>query len=184
AATVFGIWKLLGQKDSGFGPGDWQFWVAVTVALVPALATLVYVVPAWRARRCKRRLTDWSVKGDAGRPGHFRLGPYGEEDQGEFSRDDGAHAAALARVRGSTAPVFYFTGVSGSGKSSLLAAHVIPNLRADTLVVHLRGSDAPLGRLREALLTPDAVWKVTQAKRHASDDLPALLQAAADHLAG
>src|SRR4051794_13161892 len=135
AATVFGIWKLLGQKESGFGPGDWQFWVAVTVALVPALATLAYVVPAWRARRRKRRLSDWSVKGDAGRPGHFRLGPYGEEDQGEFSRDDGAHAAALARVRGSTAPVFYFTGVSGSGKSSVLAAHVIPNLRADTLVV-------------------------------------------------
>src|SRR5262245_37150690 len=86
-ATVFGLWKLLGQKSEGFGTGDWQFWTGLAVAAFPAVAVLVgYVIPEWRARR-RRRLADWSVTGDAGRPGHFRLGPYGEADRDAFAPD-------------------------------------------------------------------------------------------------
>src|SRR4051812_49258708 len=82
-ATAYGLWRLLGQKDETFGAGSWQFWVALGVAIIPALATLVgYAIPDWRARRRRRRLHDWSLSGDGGMSGHFRLAPYDEQDRG------------------------------------------------------------------------------------------------------
>jgi hypothetical protein len=183
SATVLGLWKLLGQKSDGFGPGDWQFWVGVAVAVLPAAAVLVgFVIPEWSARRRRRRLADWSVSGDAGRPGHFRLAPYSEQDRDTFTRADQAHAEALRWVRGCPDRVLYLTGVSGSGKSSVLAAHVIPELRADALVIPLRSSDDPVGRLRAVLLAPGAVWKEAQAKKHEGADPTSLVRAASEYL--
>src|SRR5262249_17818005 len=104
SATVFGVWKLFrkdgqgssqndGQGGASFGPENWEFWVGLAVAVVPALAVLVAVVlPEWLARRRRRKLADSSARGVGSGTGHFRLGPYGEEDQDEFRREDGAHA--------------------------------------------------------------------------------------------
>jgi hypothetical protein len=44
-ATVFGLWRLLGQKSDGFGPGDWQFRVGVAVAVLPVAAVLAHPKP-------------------------------------------------------------------------------------------------------------------------------------------
>jgi Leucine-rich repeat (LRR) protein len=182
-ATVYGLWKLLGQKDTGFGTSDWQFWVALAIAVIPALATLVvFGLPRWSDWRRRRRLVDWSVGAHASGSAYFRLGPRGEEDSATFTRDDGAHVRALDWVRRRPEKMLYFVGVSGSGKSSVLAAHVIPSLRTDTLVVPLRVTENPLGRLRQALLADDTVWKSAQVDKHAKEDLPTLLTAATEHL--
>jgi hypothetical protein len=63
-------------------------------------------------------------------------------------------------VESSEAPVLYLTGLSGSGKSSLLAAWVLPNLeRGNTHVARLRGYQDSPAAIEQELRTPGVVWK-------------------------
>src|SRR5262249_40400149 len=110
------------------------------------------------------------------------LTPYTAEDTDSFRRDDQVHVAALKWVRDCKDRVLYLTGVSGSGKSSILAAYVAPELRGQEVVVQLRASDQPLVNLRAALLSPGLVWQKDTAKRHEPDDTTALVRAAAEYL--
>jgi hypothetical protein len=185
SATGYGLWRLLGQKDT-FGPTNWQFWFALAVILLLVLVSLfAHSLPAWWERRQKERLRRESGKVTSNQPRYFRLTPYGETeaDQKAFKREDQTHADVLTWVREATLSLLYLTGVSGSGKSSVLAAYVIPKLRGETLVVPLRASDAPLGYLRAALLTADAVWTAKQAAEHWNDRDADLLRNAAEELA-
>lgn len=178
-ATVAGVWKLLGQKDESFGPSDWQFWLAVVVAALPlVLAFFFNFIPA----RIKERREQANLGESLGpaKVDYFRLDPYGEVDKGRFSRADQAHVTALTYFRRCQLPYFYLVGVSGGGKSSVLAAYLIPELRIDALVVTLRGAGPPLARLREALLTN--VWSESAAQRHKTDSPLDLVKSAGTHL--
>lgn len=54
----------------------------------------------------------------------------------------------------------YLTGLSGSGKSSMLAAGVVPNLvRLNTLIIRLRSYQDPVAVLEQELLRPGVIWK-------------------------
>ncbi|MGW4930931.1 nSTAND1 domain-containing NTPase [Agromyces sp. NPDC004153] len=78
------------------------------------------------------------------------LQPFGIEDADEFFGRDADVQAALGRLASS--PFLAISGASGSGKSSLLLAGVVPALRArgEQVVVISTGA-APIARLREAL---------------------------------
>jgi hypothetical protein len=181
ATTLAAIWKLLGQKDESLHRSDWRFWVAVVVTALPLiLAFFFHVLPALVKKRQTQAEEDESVGPAKGGPLYFRLDPYGDIDRAEFNRVDQAHRTALAKFRNCRLPYFYVVGVSGSGKSSVLSAFLIPELQSDALVVTLRGAGDPLTRLREALLV--GVWSDGTARKHENDSLPELVKNAAEHL--
>jgi hypothetical protein len=57
---------------------------------------------------------------------YFLIGPYGEERCGKYARADGMHITVLDWLH---ERILILTGSSGTGKSSLLNAFVIPALR-------------------------------------------------------
>lgn len=129
-------------------------WIRVGLAasillllVFPALSTIV-------DQRRKRRLRE--ISGSL-QPGYFRLAP--RDDEVSFSRADGKHQEILRWLEHPPDPVLHLTGLSGSGKSSLLAAFVLPNLaRRNTLIIRLRGYQDPLTALEEKLHGPGVVW--------------------------
>lgn len=79
------------------------------------------------------------------------LQPFGTEDADEFFGRDADVRAALERLAGSA--FLAISGASGSGKSSLLLAGIVPALRArGEQVVVIGTGAAPLDRIREALV--------------------------------
>jgi hypothetical protein len=85
----------------------------------------------WHAERSRRRVQAMAVKTDAVQDGYFRIGPYLDTagDRVKFDRADKAHEKVLDWVSRSEAMPLYLTGDSGSGKSSVLNAFVLPALR-------------------------------------------------------
>ena len=78
------------------------------------------------------------------------LQPYGTDDAEEFFGRDADIQAALKRL--SQSPFLAVSGASGSGKSSLVLAGLVPALRARGDTVVILGSGAtPIARLRDAL---------------------------------
>ena len=76
-----------------------------------------------------------------------------------------------------TSPILYLTGLSGSGKSSLLAAWVLPRL--EDKVVRLRSYQDPIALLEQKLLTPGVIWKNPPAE---SGGIQSLLDRACRYL--
>jgi hypothetical protein len=72
-----------------------------------------------------------AVKTGVEQTGYFRIGPYQDrdEDRAKFNRPDRAEDKVLDWIEKSTQVPLYPTGDSGSGKSSLLNAFVLPKLR-------------------------------------------------------
>jgi hypothetical protein len=132
--------------------GEIVFWVIVTIPLVCILA--FSVSPAlWRARR-ERRLREAAIGGNVKfDPGYFRLFPFQETDRDEFKRLDAADIKILNWVKSTQSPILYLSGASGVGKSSLLAASVLPKLR-DTgwVIIEVRLFANPIERMRAAVL--------------------------------
>ncbi|HEX8202788.1 MAG TPA: hypothetical protein VF590_20085, partial [Isosphaeraceae bacterium] len=132
-------------------------------------------------RREARALLDVAKRNVVDRPGFFRVRPYddSEEDQQLFDRADGAHEAVLRWLRDPREPLLFLSGLSGTGKSSLLYAYVLPRLRRDPAagppardlvprhseqpppapraVVVLRSYDDPIGALTAELRKLDAL---------------------------
>jgi DNA-binding SARP family transcriptional activator len=79
------------------------------------------------------------------------LQPFGTDDAEEFFGRDADVDSAVSRLAAS--PFLAISGASGSGKSSLLLAGIVPALRArgDTVVVMGSGA-TPIPRLRESLI--------------------------------
>lgn len=150
-------------------------WGRVAIVAAPLVLALFHTIPAFIEQRRTKQLTQ--ITGSL-QPGYFQLAP--REEETSFTRADGKHHEVLRWLQQSSSPVLYLTGLSGSGKSSLLAASVLPNLeRENAVVVRLRGYQDPLSTLERELRLPGVVWQ-----RVASDtaDLPSLLERASRRL--
>ena len=101
---------------------------------LPTFVVAAQLVIEWRARRIRLRLQSLAVQSGAVPQGYFRIGPYldAAEDRAKFDRADLAHEKVLDWIKRSVADVpLYLAGNSGSGKSSLLNAFVLPKLRQE-----------------------------------------------------
>jgi formylglycine-generating enzyme required for sulfatase activity len=119
------------------------------------LAVVVQAVVEWRAERTRRSMQMLAVKPGAEQTGYFRIGPYqnSAEDRAKFKRADQAEKKALEWINKSNQVPLYLCGDSGSGKSSLLNAFVLPMLREQGwTVVEARAWQDPERALRDALL--------------------------------
>src|SRR6516162_5862655 len=102
-------------------------WLLVPVAVLPLASAIVgELIPAWLRRRRQNRIIHVVEE----KPGYFRVGPYSEsaDDRSRYTRADDAHKRVLEWLAQTDQPVLYLTGLSGTGKSSLLYAYVLPGL--------------------------------------------------------
>ncbi len=112
------------------------------------------IVLEWRAERNRAALLALAVKVGTEQTGYFRIGPYQDtaEDRAKFSRPDRAEQKVMDWLKKSAQTSLYLTGDSGSGKSSLLNAFVLPELReAGWTVVEARAWQDPQAALRNTL---------------------------------
>jgi formylglycine-generating enzyme required for sulfatase activity len=119
------------------------------------VAVVVQVVQERLAERARRRMQMLAVKTGAEQTGYFRIGPYRNtpEDRAKFKRADRADQKALAWIEGSDQIPLYLCGDSGSGKSSLLNAFVLPEMsEREWTVVEARAWQDPERALRDELL--------------------------------
>lgn len=129
----------------------WALWVGfLLVALLRAYIELRTV----QDRRAAHRL---AKAGTEPKHGYFRIGPYLDkpEDRHEFRRADQAQMEVLEWLAdpATLAMPLYLTGDSGTGKSSLLNAYVLPKLRERGWVIYsARAYRDPEAALREALV--------------------------------
>lgn len=132
-------------------------------APVPFLLVFCFTtLPRWLADRQKRWLISRiSIAPDLGEA-YFQIGPYRPSQRKRYQRADGAHRQMLEWFVGSRAPILILTGESGTGKSSLLEAYLVPELESLTppfRVVKVRTLGRPEIQLREALLLAGAIWE-------------------------
>jgi hypothetical protein len=130
-------------------------WTRAAIVLaLPALALVFHAVP----ELIERKRTE-SLKKIDGQvvPGYFQLAPR-EEDE-SYTRADGAHERILRWIEKRSSPILYLTGSSGTGKSSLLAAYVLPRLKKDHVVIRLRGYQDPVAALEDHLARPGVIWQ-------------------------
>lgn len=133
---------------------------------LPLLAACTQLLLEWHAERNRRARQRLAVRTGAEQSGYFRIGPYSStaEDQAGFDRADRAHEAVLSWIEAARSVPLYLTGDSGSGKSSLLNAAVLPALRQrGWTVVELRPGQDPEAALRAAV-TPQGGRRPRQAE--------------------
>jgi hypothetical protein len=130
-------------------------WAYGTLIGLCFLAVVAQVGLEWRAGRTRRLMQILAVKPGEEQTGYFRIGPYqnSPEDRAKFKRADQAEKKALEWIKNANQVPLYLCGDSGSGKSSLLNAFVLPMLREQGwTVVEARAWQDPERALRDALL--------------------------------
>ncbi len=161
-----------GLQDMGIPP-----WGCIyLVAAFPLLALIFSTVPTLIDQRRIKRYAELT---GAIQTGYFTLRP--RESEEGFERADNAHHEILRWIEHTREPVLYLTGSSGTGKSSLLSAWVLPKLeRENHVVIRLRGcEDDILARIKDNILQPGLIWDKEPSKAGA---LGALLGRATRHL--
>ena len=158
-------------------------WYGLLIG-VPAAIVLCQLVIEWQAARNRSKTKDLALKVEAVPSGYFRIGPYlnTAEDRTKFDRADRVQEKVLRWILSSEAVPLYLTGDSGSGKSSLLNADVLPRLREQNwTVVEARAWQDPSGALEEALKKLP-----TPRRRDTSEtvELRALMEAVARRIDG
>jgi chloramphenicol 3-O-phosphotransferase len=122
-------------------------WLKYAVLIgLPVLIVGAQIVAEWQAERQRKQAQALAVKVDAVPEGYFRIGPYLDtaEDRAKFDRADRIHEKVVAWIKRSDAAPLYLTGDSGSGKSSVLSAFALPELReAGWTVVEARAWQDP-----------------------------------------
>jgi Leucine-rich repeat (LRR) protein len=164
---AFGAYPLLllavfyGYSRLKAATGIQNLWTLALIIACPFAAVFVFhTLPAWMRRARKRELEELGVKGRLADAGYFRLKPYEEGEK--FDRADRAHHRVLRWIRESKCAILYLSGFSGTGKSSLLEAWVLPELRQEPSqfrVVEARTFSSASGAIRGALIKPGNVWK-------------------------
>jgi formylglycine-generating enzyme required for sulfatase activity len=156
-------------------------WLYLPVAVLPLAAALVgESIPAWLKRRRQNHIIHVVEE----KPGYFRVSPYDDtaDDRSRYTRADRAHERVQEWLVGTDQTVLYLTGLSGTGKSSLIHAYALPKLREVSPPVHavvVRSFRDPLEDLKSKILKPGVVWE-----RPPTDlsDVRALLKRASDHV--
>jgi hypothetical protein len=154
AAAIIFIYQAYSEKLGELNElaGNWLFWsfLLAPLAFILCFSFIPTSLRGWRERRLKRLVM---TKGER-QPGQFRLHPYGAQDEGIYVRPDDADKRALAWLQETDRSLLYLFGASGAGKSSLLAASVLPKLEAAGWeCLSLRVDHDPEAQLRETLLT-------------------------------
>ena len=145
-------------------------WLKYTVLIgLPVLIVGAQILAEWAAERKRKQAQALAVKVDAVPEGYFRIGPYFDtpEDRAKFDRADRIHEKVLAWIKRADATPLYLTGDSGSGKSSVLSAFALPELReAGWTVVEARAWQDPEAALGEAIkkLADAKKWRLGEAK--------------------
>jgi hypothetical protein len=145
-------------------------WLKYTVLIgLPVLIVGAQILAEWQAERKRKQAQALAVKIDAVPEGYFRIGPYLDtaEDRAKFDRADRIHEKVLAWIKRAEATPLYLTGDSGSGKSSVLSAYALPELRAaGWTVIEARAWQDPEAALGEAIkkLAEAKKWRPGEAK--------------------
>jgi hypothetical protein len=137
-------------------------WTLVFAFIPPLLVFLFHTIPRLVQTRHEQAFNKIAINSKvAGSTSYFLIRPYGEEERKRYARADGMHTAILDWCRNTDESILILTGLSGTGKSSLLTAFVIPLLREGkppSTVFLVRSFDSPLDELRRQLLSPGLVW--------------------------
>ncbi len=176
-ALVAAVWILVDPDDKV--PPGMGIWAAGSLIGLFLLLGLIDVLLQRRQQSHRELLIAGHEKAR-----HFMLKPRDEADNATFSLPGDAHRHATAWLRAAPHPLMHLRGDSGTGKSSLIHAWIVPELEGDSShrVLVLRAFDAPLDSLREALLD---LWETKKAREdRATLDLFPLLQEATTHLKG
>jgi TIR domain len=162
-AALYGMtwWRFKANLLYVMEKDTWQPWPQIALLLLPLLIVAIPLSFQYVERRRFKRLRRLALATDQYRPGYFRLEPYEEADVASFTRSDGAHKRVLSWLVDDRQPSFrYLTGASGSGKTSLLQAFVLPKLREKgRVVISLRAREDGVARLTYALRSEGTVWK-------------------------
>ncbi len=141
------------------GLPEWTAWLAF---IPPLLVFLFRTVPRLVERRHEQMFIK-CAKGEknASPASYFLIGPYGEDRRDRFTRADGMHVTVLEWLRKADEQILILTGLSGTGKTSLLNAFVIPTLRETKplcAAILVRSFDNPIEELRRELLRSGVIW--------------------------
>jgi hypothetical protein len=160
----YGIEEVRGLREAW---GETKFWIAISAPFV-CIILFQFLPTFFRARR-EAHLRSTIIGGDLQfKAGYFRLYPYGQSDRDTFKRLDSSEAMILNWLLSAEAPVLYLSGASGVGKSSVLAASVLPKLRdAGWSVAEARLFGDPMRQLSAAVLAVDGM-----GGREPADDVP------------
>jgi Sulfatase-modifying factor enzyme 1 len=156
-SLVLGVLLPVGAIKFVVNPLDlgipkWAYWLLIGLCFVAVVAQVVLESLAERTRRSMQLL---AVKTGAEQTGYFRIGPYRNtpEDRSKFKRADHAELKVVEWIERSDQIPLYLCGDSGSGKSSLLNAFVLPKMSEQGwTVVEARAWQDPERALRDALL--------------------------------
>ena len=176
AAAVTLALSNVKKLQAGFAELGLPPWVGIALlAALPLVALVFSTIPSFLEQRRIKRYGEIKVDVTAG---YFTLRP--RETEAEFERVDKAHEQVLRWIENSKEPVLYLTGASGTGKSSLLAAWVIPKLiREGHVVIQLRGYEQLLERIKDRILEPGLIWAQPPGR---DVDLRSLLERACQRL--
>ena len=133
--------------------------IAVIVCIMPLLLILLWLVPAWREKQHAKIARKFGISGEVKDTEYFRLTPY--ETASDFRRADKVHGAIYKWLIENPTPLLYLSGVSGSGKSSIISGWVLPQMISmgiPTQVINVRVVGNPISAITEALLKPGAIW--------------------------
>ena len=154
---------------------DTPLWIRVVLIFsVPTLVLILQAIPDLIEQRRKKKLAE--VTGNM-QTGYFSMKP--REKGFAFTRADGVHKEILGWLEQQRG-LLYLTGLSGTGKSSLLNAWVVPELTNRSIqVFRVRGHQDPLAALQQDLLRPEAIW---QKPPNETLDTRSLLERACKHI--
>jgi len=167
---------VLAWKHYWAGSGeeaDAKIWLLAVVLALPLLAALFFDVLPARRRRRERNLRPLGTP----ESGYFTTAPREADPYRFFAK---GYEPFLEWAASPKEPLLHLSGLSGSGKSSVISAYLTPRLAAmetgpKTTVLVIRSYTDPLAAMKKALQT---LWKKTPAGFQEVPPLTALRHAA------
>lgn len=146
----------------------WQFDFYESLVLIVVSVSIVgawVIFPRWQESRRQKRVIPIGESYSPSNNLRFTTDPRSEKDRETFQRADHAHEKVLSWIVNASDSVLFLTGRSGVGKSSLLSAFVIPELKTATPkfeVLQVRSYGDPMQAMVDALNPGSVSMKVTQ----------------------